>query len=278
MMTVVGTVAALHRYPVKSMQGEALDAVEVGPGGIVGDRSWALRDIETGRVVSAKRPRPWGAALACTATGLDDDVQIELPSGERFGILDGGLSVALEAVFGRTVATERWTPGEQPSYDSEWPEVDGVSLSGDLALPTNLTGEGVGFVDLGELHLLTTASMRTVAEADPELVVDARRFRPSVLIDTGDATGFPENDDWAGATLRIGAGADAVEVAVGEPAPRCIMTTLAQGDLPRQPGVLRTIARINHRESDFGSFACLGAYATVARPGTVRAGDVVTLG
>jgi len=276
-MTTIGTVAALHRYPVKSMQGETLDEVELGPDGMAGDRTWALRDIETGKLVSAKRPRPWAPALGCTATGVGDDVRIALPSGERFGILDGGLSVALEALFGRTVAVERWERRQQGAYDSEWPEIDGITLVGDLELPTNLTGEGAGFVDLGVLHVLTTTSMRTLADADPELAVDVRRFRPSILLDTPDAAGFPENDDWAGATLRIGEGDDAPEVVLGDPAPRCIMTTLAQGDLPRQPGILQAIARINRRTNDLGSFACLGAYATVARPGMVRAGDVVAL-
>lgn len=277
-MPPIGTVAAIHRYPVKSMQGEVLTDVEVGPDGIPGDRTWALRDIETGKVVSAKRPRPWGAALECTATGVDDDVRIELPTGERFGISDGGLSVALEALFGRTVALERWSPGRQPTYDSEWPEVEGVDLAGDLSLPTNLSGEGAGFVDLGVLHVLTTTSMRTLAEADPELVVDVRRFRPTILVDTGDADGFPENDDWADATLRFGEGDGALEVSIGVPAPRCIMTTLAQGDLPRQPSLLRTLAGLNRHDSGAGTFACLGAYATVARPGVLRAGDVVTIG
>jgi len=276
-MTTIGTVAALHRYPVKSMQGEALDEVEVTPHGLADDRTWALRDIETGKLVSAKRPRPWGVALECTATGTGDDVAIELPSGERFGIHDGGLSVALEALFGRTVAVERWERHQQGAYDSEWPEVEGLTLVGDLELPTNLGGEGVGFVDVGVLHVLTTTSMQTLADADPALTVDVRRFRPSILLETPDAAGFPENDDWEGATLRIGDGGDAVEVQLGEPAPRCMMTTLAQGDLPREPGVLQVLARVNRRTGDFGSFACLGAYATVARPGVVRAGDVVTL-
>ena len=94
-----------------------------------------------------------------------------------------------------------------------------------------------------------------------------------VVVNTG-----PENDDWAGATLRIGRGDDAVEVTIGVPTPRCIMTTVGQqDDLPRQPGVLQAIARINRRTDELGSFACLGAYANVARPGTVRAGDEIVL-
>jgi uncharacterized protein YcbX len=276
-MTVVGTVASIHRFPVKSMQGESVPEVEVGADGIVGDRSWALRDIETGKLASAKRPRPWASLLECRASGVGDDVEIALPSGEVFNVHDGGLAVALEALIGRTVALEASERPQQGTYDSEWPDIEGVDLVGDLELPTNITGEGTSFIDLGILHLLTTTSMATLAAADPDLSVDVRRFRPGFVLDTPGLEGFPENDDWAGATLRFGSGDGAVEVEIGDPTPRCIMTTLAQQGLPRQVGMLQTLARINRRSSALGSFACLGAYATVARPGVVRAGDEVSV-
>lgn len=276
-MTAVGTVASIHRFPVKSMQGESLAEVELVADGMVDDRTWALRDIETGKLASAKRPRPWAALLDCRATGAGDDVQISLPTGQDFDVHDPGLPVALEALLGRTVALEASERAQQGTYDSEWPEIEGVDLVGDLELPTNITGEGTSFIDVGILHVLTTTSMATLAAADPELHVDVRRFRPSLVLETPELDGFPENDDWAGATLRVGTGADAVEIVIGDPAPRCIMTTLAQPGLPRQLGILQTLARINRRRNDFGSFACLGAYATVARPGVVRAGDEITV-
>lgn len=272
-MTVLGTVASIHRFPVKSMQGETVAEAELVADGMVGDRTWALRDIETGKLASAKRPRPWGALLGCTATGTGDDVEIALPSGEVFHVHDAGLPVALEALLGRTVALEASERPQQGVYDSEWPAIEGVDLVGDLELPTNLTGEGTSFIDLGILHVLTSASLDTLAAEDPGLDLDVRRFRPGLVLDTPELTGFPENDDWAGATLRIGA----VEIAIGAPTPRCIMTTLAQEELPRQLDVLKAVARINRRTNELGSFACLGAYATVARPGVVRAGDEISL-
>ena len=275
-MTVVGTVASLHRFPLKSMQGETVAEVELDANGMVGDRTWALRDIETGKLASAKRPRPWAALLECVATGAGDDVEIAMPTGQHFHIHDAGLPLALEAYLGRTVAIEASERAQQGVYDSEWPEIEGVDLAGDIELPTNVTGEGTSFVDLGILHVLTTASMASLAAADPDLVVDIRRFRPSIVVDTGDLDGFPENDDWAGATLRLGPGDDAPEIVIGEPTPRCIMTTLDQGGLPRQPALLQTIARINRRTNELGSFACLGAYATVTTPGVVRTGGAIT--
>lgn len=276
-MTVVGTLTGIHRFPVKSMLGESVEEVELVADGMVGDRTWALRDIETGKLASAKRPRPWGALLECRATGTGDDVEITLPGDETFHVHDAGLPVALEALLGRTVALEESVRPQQGTYDSEWPEIEGVDLVGDLELPTNITGEGTSFLDVGILHLLTTTSMATLEAAGPELEVDVRRFRPGLVLETPGLEGFPENDDWADATLRIGSGDEAVEIAIGDPTPRCIMTTLAQPELSKQLAILQTVARINRRSTPLGSFACLGAYATVARPGVVRAGDEVTL-
>ena len=86
----VGTIRALWRYPVKSMLGEELDAVDLSEGGVVGDRAYAIRDRETGKVASAKHPKLWPNLLACRAAFVDaprpDDelppVRIELADGD----------------------------------------------------------------------------------------------------------------------------------------------------------------------------------------------------
>ena len=70
-MNNLGLLASLHRYPVKSMMGEALNAAEVTGGGLFGDRSYALCDTETGKVVSAKNPRKWPNLLNYHATYTD---------------------------------------------------------------------------------------------------------------------------------------------------------------------------------------------------------------
>jgi hypothetical protein len=271
-MGTIGTVAGIHRFPVKSMQGDRLDAVELDANGVVGDRTWALRDSETGKLVSAKRPRLWQAALDCHASGTGDDVKVTLPSGETYGVRDPGLSTALEALFGRHVVMEASTHAQQGAYESDWPELDGITLAGEWEFPTNLTGEGTSFVDLGILHVLTTTSMATLQAAVPGADIDARRFRPSLVLDTPGLDGFPEND-WSGQTITMGE----VTITIGDPAPRCVMTTLSQPGLPREPEVLQTIAAENRLTNELGAFACLGCYATVARPGTVRTGDAVEI-
>lgn len=273
MTTTIGTVASLHRYPVKSMQGETPDSVELTDDGVVGDRIWALRDAETGKLVSAKRPRLWRAMLDCRATTRDDGgVDVTTPDGETYGVTDPALRISLNALFGRDVGVEEATETQQGVYESDWPEIEGVTLSGEIDLPTNLSGVGTTFIDLGILHLLTSASLDALQAAAPDVNVDVRRFRPSILLDTPDLDGFPEND-WAGRTMTIGD----VVITVGDPAPRCVMTTVAQEELPRELAVLQAIAAENRLTNDLGSFACLGAYASVAAGGTVRVGDTVTL-
>lgn len=269
-MATIGSVASLHRFPVKSMQGESVAEVEVDADGIVGDRTWALRDDETKKLVSAKRPRLWRAALDCQATGTGSDVVVALPSGDRHAIGDPALAEALAELFGRAVTVEEAVEPQQGVYESDWPEIEGITLAGEIDLPTNLTGEGRSFVDVGVLHLLTTASIATLAAERGDTAADLRRFRPGIVIDTPDLSGFPE-DGWIGDRLRIGS----VEITVGEPTPRCVMTTVEQGSLPADRSVLTTLAEHHRVETPLGTFACLGSYASVVTPGRIEVGDPV---
>ena len=84
-----------------------------------------------------------------------------------------------------------------------------------------------------------------------------------------DADGFVEND-WIGHTLAVG---DGVRLPVTVADPRCVMITLPQGDLPKDPGILRTAAQHNRVEiPGSGPYPCVGVYATVAAGGRVRPG------
>lgn len=70
----VGRLASLHRYPVKSMMGEALNAAQITDRGLFGDRHYALCDVETGKVVSAKNPRKWPGLFSYFAACTDPPV------------------------------------------------------------------------------------------------------------------------------------------------------------------------------------------------------------
>jgi uncharacterized protein YcbX len=130
----------------------------------------------------------------------------------------------------------------------------------DFALP-----EGT-FFDCATVHVLTTATLDHLSELNPQGRFETRRFRPNVVVrpDSGER-GFVENA-WIGHALVIG---DDVRLNVTGPCARCVMTTLPQGDLPGDPGILRTAARHNKVN--------VGVYAAVLRGGTIRRGDPVKI-
>jgi hypothetical protein len=91
-----------------------------------------------------------------------------------------------------------------------------------------------------------------------------RRFRPNVVVETGSTAGLVETE-WLGKTLQIGG----ARLTIAAPCPRCVMTTLPQDGLAKDPSVLRTIVRDAAQN--------VGVYATVAAPGRIAAGDAVEL-
>lgn len=291
---VVGTVESLWRYPVKSMLGEQLDEVTITKQGVVGDRGYALVDTSDGKVVSAKNPRKWGALLGFRAEYVDSPVadaplppvSITLPDGGVLHSDDAGVDQALSAAIGRDVELRSIAPAEK-IFEEVWPDIDGLappeiidstrididpegSVS-DLAL--GLDAPPDSFFDLAVLHLFTTATLRRLEELYPQGSFDVRRYRPNVMVGTA-ATGFVEND-WPGRVAAIGSD---VRAPVSIPTMRCIMTTLAQPDLVRDPKLLQTIAQHNRIEiAGLGHWACAGVYAGVEREGTVRVGDPVSV-
>src|SRR5437867_12060646 len=85
----LGSIGSLWRYPVKSMTGEELNAVEVTERGLRGDRAYALVDRADGKVASAKNPRKWPSLFDFRATFIEPPsrganlppVRIVLPDG-----------------------------------------------------------------------------------------------------------------------------------------------------------------------------------------------------
>ena len=129
------------------------------------------------------------------------------------------------------------------------------------------------FFDLFPVSVLTTSTLEQLSELQPQSRFDQRRFRMNVIVGTKEA-GFVEND-WIGHELAIG---DAVRLNVALPDPRCVMTTLAQDELPKDTDVLRTLTRHNRVQvGAAGQFPCAGVYAVVEAPGTMRTGDRVAL-
>jgi uncharacterized protein YcbX len=290
----VGWVESLWRFPVKSMAGEQLHAVEVTERGVLGDRAYALIDKDTGKVVSAKSVRLFPNLLYCKAAFVEppcrsDDlpaVQIVLPNGTIVSSATDEADRVLSAYFKRNVRLAQVAPDDF-TIDQYHPDVEGADPGGNrdtvvaqklgAALFAQLGMESpvpVGsFFDVFPLSVLTTSTLARLQEAQPDSRFDQRRFRMNVIVKT-ERSGFVENG-WIGHEVGLGEGLR-VRVALFDP--RSVMTTLAQDDLPQDTGILRALVQHNRLQvGDLGNYPCAGVYAVVAGPGTVRIGDRVVI-
>ncbi len=267
---VVGSVVSLYRYPVKSMLGEELNASEVTERGILGDRVYALVETSSGKVVSAKSPRKWAklfefrAALAETPRPGEQipPVRITLHDGTIVSSEQSDLNDIVSRALGREVTFATTVP-EDPAFEYYIPDMEGLKHRGetiDQSMPPGL------FFDRSVIHLLTTATLERFRELYPQGRWEVRRFRPNIVVEVASGEiDFVENA-WVGQTLAIG---DDVRLTVTEPCLRCVMTTLPQADLPKDPGILRATAQHNE--------AIAGIRANVLRDGKIRRGDPVRL-
>ncbi len=234
-------VLELWRYPVKSLQGQRLDAVDVGPQGLTGDRQWALFDRSTGFGLTARRVPD--LLFAAGRLRADGDVEVVLPDGTVTADDD-----VLSDWLGRPV-TLRAAEAERGPRQYENPfEVGEDAEDGWDAFE----GASGAFHDSSRIRvsLVSTGTLGTW---------DRRRFRANVLLD-----GSGE-DDLVGGTVRLGGAV----LDIGMPVSRCVMVTRPQpGGIGRDTGVLKTI----HRER--GSTLAVGALVPV--PGRVAVGDALT--
>ncbi len=219
-MRVVGRMAELWRYPVKSMGGECLEAVELTGVGLAGDRLLAFESAD----------RPVGKPL--------------LRSAQR------GAMLRAKAVLASDGAV-RLTPPATTCNPNGWSMTAGdarVAAALDLPAetPLRLLGSARPFVDVRPVAL---HSLQSVAALARELgqAVDARRFRSNLILDL--APGVHE-DELLGRTIRVGARA---ELQILEPIPRCRMISLDPVTAIPDHGLLRHIART--RAGRFGLYA-----------------------
>ena len=268
--TFVGTLETLWRYPVKSMQGEELSASDIETQGLLGDRTYALWDVETNRIASAKNPRKWSSLLNCQAT-LEQapqigqptpSVQISLPNGSTLTSKQADLNTLLSNWIDREVEFLATVP-ETPSLDQYWPNVEGTAYQDTVTQLFMPTGT---FFDSCPIHAITTATLKRLKELYPDGEFAPRRFRPNLLIHTqSEQADFVENA-WVGRILSIG---DSVKLKVDTACPRCVVTTLAQAELPQDLKILKTAAQYND--------VIAGIRLSVIQEGTIHQGDSVWL-
>jgi MOSC domain-containing protein len=274
----IAVVRALFRYPVKSMLGEKRAELTLTANGTLGDRAWAVRET-SGRIATAKKwPAMLGFRASYDAPPHADEltpVTITLPDGSTIHADDPDASARIAELLGRPVSLERAKPDERSRGELD-PQTIFADVPVEQLLP-NFTSQTLpdtfglmrgAFFDSAPIHILASGSlehMKRLCGGDSKL--DPRRFRPNIFVDTGGtgAEGFVE-DEWLEGTLEIG---ETVKIVAMQPALRCVMTTHAQMELPRDLSILRTAAQ--HHKATLGVFASIGA------PGTVRVGDPVYL-
>ncbi|MDV3456383.1 MOSC domain-containing protein [Sphingomonas sp. HF-S4] len=210
MTRIVGHVAALHRYPVKSMAGERLPVAEIDWQGIEGDRQYAFVRKANGTRFPWLTGREVPAMLLHRATFADpahprtSAVLVETPDGTVVPLHDPLLHGHLETAAGEAVGLLQIARG---IYD---------------AMP---------------ISIVTTASHASVEAAHGD-TLDPRRFRINLRIESD----LPVSD-WQGLRLAFGTGEDAAVVQMAAPIPRCVLVTIDPDTGAKEPRVLRTIAR-----------------------------------
>lgn len=262
------------------MIGVTVPTCELSMLGIVGDRTWAIRDLEHGGIRGAKRI---GALMQFSAEPLTDNsggVRISLPDGTAITSNDTDVDAQLSQALGVNVRLESLPSADNLDHfrrgaafeDDPMKELRSVfGRTDDEPLPnfSVFPPEVVEFesppgthYDCWPLMIMTTSAMRALEAALPESTIDIRRFRPSLVID-GAPPGHAEFG-WKGKRASIGSAV----IEFLDPCPRCVMPTRRVNDeIPEDRAILRHIVRDLDQN--------LGIYARVLTPGTFSVNDVV---
>jgi uncharacterized protein YcbX len=229
----VGRVVGLFRYPVKSMAAESLDTIDVDWNGFAGDRRWAF--VRGGHERSGF---PWLTIREHSIMWHYKPRFVEPDNPDK--------SVTLVR-----------TPGGK-----EFDVVD-PALAAELGHGARVIKQGRGIFDTMPLSLITTQTIAALSSS-VGLELEARRFRPNLLIEAAE-DGDAQENSWIGRVLSIGD----MQMRVDKRDKRCVMVNVDPVTTTLDTSVLRTIAQ--ERQS------CLGVYGTIVQPGRVAIGDQVTL-
>ncbi len=279
-------IAQLFRYPVKSLLGETLTEATLSTTGIPGDRAWAVRDAK-GTKGGKKFPQLMSARARLLGTPSTHNpsppVVIELPDGRSAASTSNGMNPLLSDYLDAPVTLwpivdaanlahyrRQAMSGEPSAQEAALRAVFGRLAHEPLPDFSQFPAELIEhesppgtYFDAYPLLLLSRASLDSLARLAPASNYDVQRFRPNILLDelAGD---FPENQ-WVGNLCQIGE----VELRIEMACPRCIMTTHAFGELPKDPRIMRALVAHNNGN--------LGVYASIVRGGKIKPGDAVTI-
>jgi len=240
MLTEIGYVEAIFRYPVKSMGGERLEAVNLGWHGLEGDRRLAFRRLDD------RGGFPWLTAsklpdlLLFAPQRRQDGAQGDLPTHIRTP--DG----AEMPIFGEDLATE---VGRR--YGS----------------PVQMMHLKNGIFDDATISVIASDTVHEIGRLSGRSL-DVRRFRPNVVVRLLRSLPFQE-DEWVGSVLSFGEGDDAPAITATMRDLRCSMVNLDPDSASPAPEVMKAIVRANQNNA--------GVYGAVTRVGRVAVGQPVLL-
>jgi uncharacterized protein len=243
MRVEIGQVEAIFRYPVKSMGGERLEVAELGWHGLEGDRRLAFRRLDD------RSGFPW-----LTASKLPDLLLFSArrPEGREDGALED-------------LPTHVRTP------DGEELPVFGEELAAEVGrrhrAPVQMMHLNQGAFDEASISVIASDTVREIGRLAGRSL-DARRFRPNVLVRLLRSLPFQE-DEWLGGVLSFGEGDDAPAIAVTMRDARCSMVNLDPDSASPAPEVLRAVVRANENNA--------GIYGAVTRIGRLAVGQTVLL-
>jgi uncharacterized protein len=184
-------------------------------------------------------------------------VRITFPDGMVARSDHADINGLLSRALGREVKLSKAVV--KPYLEEYWPELEGLTHTDTV---TNEAMPEGTFFDCAVVHVLTTSTADFLRRAYPQRRFEVRRFRPNIVLQSSSEGMEPIEGDWNGKPLEIGS---EIRLNVTGPCPRCVMTTLAQGDLPQDLGILKTV--VKHNKGN------VGAYAAVAKAGSVIRGD-----
>jgi len=240
MLTEIGHVEAIFRYPVKSMRGERLDAAELGWHGLVGDRRLAFRRTNDCSgfpwLTATKLPELILFAPEHRDDGAPGDLatHIRTPDGDEMPVFDPNLAVEVERRYGS---------------------------------PVQMMHLRHGVFDDASISVIASDTVREIGRL-AGLSPDVRRFRPNVVVRLRQPVPFLE-DEWIGGVISFGEGDDAPAVTVTVRDERCSMVNLDPDSARGTPEMLKAIVRANQ--------TCAGIYGTVTRTGRLAVGQPLFL-
>ncbi|HEY3927806.1 MAG TPA: MOSC N-terminal beta barrel domain-containing protein [Candidatus Koribacter sp.] len=207
---LLGNIAALYRYPVKSMRGQEPQSAELGLHGLEGDRRYALRRFgdHTGF--------PWLTAsqlfelVRFTPVHRGDDLYVRTPDGHEFPILSTELKEELSARYGS---------------------------------PIEIFHQRHGIFDDANLSIITLDTVEEIAR-QAGVPADVRRFRPNIAVRLSSPASFQE-DNWLGGAITFGDSHDAPTISVTQRDVRCGVINLDPDTAEPAPELLKTVVRTN---------------------------------